>query len=57
VLIAHNHTHVLQVCDRVAMLQGGRVAYDRPTSASSVEELTAISADEYRRARRGTLEA
>jgi simple sugar transport system ATP-binding protein len=56
VLIAHNYTHILQVCDRVAMLQGGRVVYDRPTSGSSVEELTAIAADEYRRARQGTRE-
>jgi len=55
VLIAHNYTHILQVCDRVAMIQGGRVAYDRPTSGTSAQELTAIAAEEYQRARRGTL--
>jgi simple sugar transport system ATP-binding protein len=51
ILIAHNYTHILQVCDRVAMIQGGRIVYDRPTSETSVADLTALSAEELRRAR------
>jgi simple sugar transport system ATP-binding protein len=54
VLIAHNYTHILQVCDRVAMIQGGRIAHDRAASETSAVELAAISAEAYARARLGT---
>lgn len=51
ILIAHNYAHVLEVCDRVNLLQHGRISYDKPAAETSVEELTEIMVSEYRKAR------
>jgi simple sugar transport system ATP-binding protein len=50
-MILHNYVHVLESCDRVNMITDGVIALDKPTSETSVEELTEIVVDEYRRAR------
>ena len=54
VMILHNYVHVLQACDRVSMIVDGAIALDKPTSETSVEELTDIVVNEYRRAREET---
>jgi len=51
IMILHNYVHVLQACDRVSMIQEGVIALDKPTKETSVEELTEIVVNEYRRAR------
>jgi ABC-type sugar transport system ATPase subunit len=51
IMILHNYVHVLEACDRVSMIQEGVIALDKPTAATSVEELTEIVVEEYRRAR------
>jgi simple sugar transport system ATP-binding protein len=51
IMILHNYVHVLQACDRVSMIQDGVIALDKPTAQTSVEELTDIVVNEYRRAR------
>jgi len=51
-MIAHNYVHVFEVCDRVALLQDGEIVLDKPTSETSVDELTRLVVDEYREARR-----
>ena len=51
ILIAHNYAHVLEACDRVNVLQHGRITYDKPTSETSAEELTDLMVSEYREAR------
>ncbi len=51
IMILHNYVHVLQACDRVSLIQDGAIALDKPTSETSVEELTDIVVNEYRRAR------
>jgi simple sugar transport system ATP-binding protein len=51
IMILHNYVHVLESCDRVNMIVDGVIALDKPTAESSVDELTAIVVDEYRRAR------
>jgi ABC-type sugar transport system ATPase subunit len=51
VMILHNYIHVLEACDRVNMIQDGVIALDKPTAETSVEELTEIVVNEYRRAR------
>ena len=56
ILIVHNYTHVLQVCDRVCLLQNGRIALDRPVADTSLDELTELGVAEYRRARREILD-
>jgi ABC-type sugar transport system ATPase subunit len=51
ILIVHNYAQVFEVCDRVNLLQHGRIAYDKPTKDSSVEELTELVVAEYRKSR------
>jgi simple sugar transport system ATP-binding protein len=52
IMILHNYVHVLTACDRVNLIQDGVIALDKPTGETSVEELTEIVVEEYRRARR-----
>ena len=54
IMILHNYVHVLEACDRVSMIQDGVIALDKPTAETSVEELTDIVVNEYRRAREQT---
>ena len=51
IMILHNYVHVLTACDRVNLIQEGVIALDKPTAETSVEELTDIVVEEYRRAR------
>jgi simple sugar transport system ATP-binding protein len=51
IMVLHNYIHVLTACDRVNLIQDGVITLDKPTSETSVEELTEIVVDEYRRAR------
>jgi simple sugar transport system ATP-binding protein len=51
VMILHNYVHVLEACDRVSMIENGAITLDKPTAETSVEELTEIVVNEYRRAR------
>jgi ABC-type sugar transport system ATPase subunit len=51
IMILHNYVHVLAACDRVNLIQDGVISLDKPTADTSVEELTQIVVEEYRRAR------
>ena len=51
ILIAHNYAHIFDICDRVNILQGGRITFDKPVGETSVSEMTDIMVSEYRRAR------
>jgi ABC-type sugar transport system ATPase subunit len=51
IMILHNYVHVLAACDRVNLIQDGVINLDKPTAETSVEELTEIVVEEYRRAR------
>ncbi|HLX50033.1 MAG TPA: ATP-binding cassette domain-containing protein [Streptosporangiaceae bacterium] len=50
IIIAHNYAQVLEVCDRVNLLQQGRITLDRTASETSVTELTNLVVAEYRKA-------
>jgi simple sugar transport system ATP-binding protein len=52
-IIAHNYAQVLEVCDRVNLLQHGTITYDKATAATSVQELTELVVAEYRATRTG----
>ena len=54
IMILHNYVHVLTACDRVNLIQDGVIALDKPTAETSVDELTEIVVEEYRRARQAT---
>ena len=50
IMIAHNYGQVLEVCDRVNLLQGGRITFDKYRQDTSLEELTEMVVAEYRKA-------
>jgi ABC-type sugar transport system ATPase subunit len=50
IMILHNYVHVFQACDRVNLLRDGEIVLDKPTSETSVEEMTEVVVREYRRA-------
>src|SRR6185503_18175727 len=51
IIIAHNYAQVLQVCDRINVLQHGEITYDKPTADTSMQELTDLVVAEYRQGR------
>jgi simple sugar transport system ATP-binding protein len=57
IMVLHNYVHVLASCDRVNLIQDGEISLDKRTSETSVEELTEIVVEEYRRARQATIAA
>ena len=50
IIIAHNYAQVLEVCDRVNLLQHGEITFDKASSETSVDELTEMVVAEYRAA-------
>ncbi|WP_423821108.1 ATP-binding cassette domain-containing protein [Salinisphaera sp. SPP-AMP-43] len=48
IIIAHNYGHIFDVCDRINLLQNGRITFDKATNDTSVQELTDIVVNEYR---------
>jgi ABC-type sugar transport system ATPase subunit len=50
VIIAHNYGQVMEVCDRVNMIQGGKITLDKYSSETSAQELTDLVVAEYRKA-------
>jgi ABC-type sugar transport system ATPase subunit len=50
IVIAHNYAQVFEVCDRVNLLQHGKITFDKPTSQTSLEEVTDLVVREYRQA-------
>ena len=50
IIIAHNYGQVFPVVDRVNLLRGGQIAFDKYSRDTSVEELTEIVVAEYRKA-------
>jgi simple sugar transport system ATP-binding protein len=53
IIIAHNYAQVLDVCDRVNLLQHGEITFDKRREDTSVEELTDLVVAEYRASRAG----
>jgi simple sugar transport system ATP-binding protein len=49
-VIAHNYGQVLEIADRVNLLQHGEITFDKPSKDTSVQELNDIVIAEYRRA-------
>jgi simple sugar transport system ATP-binding protein len=50
IVIAHNYAQVLEIADRVNLLQQGEITFDKPAEDTSVQELNDIVIAEYRRA-------
>jgi simple sugar transport system ATP-binding protein len=50
IIIAHNYGQIIEVCDRVNLVQGGKIAFDKRADETSADELTEIVVAEYRKA-------
>jgi ABC-type sugar transport system ATPase subunit len=48
--LAHNYGQVIEVCDRVNMIQGGKITLDKRSDETSADELTEMVVAEYRKA-------
>jgi simple sugar transport system ATP-binding protein len=51
IIVAHNYAHVFDVCDRLNLLQNGRITFDKATKETSIEELLHLVIHEMREAR------
>ena len=51
IIIAHNYAQVFDVCDRINLIEGGTITFDKRTSETSVGELTEMVVNQYRAAR------
>jgi simple sugar transport system ATP-binding protein len=51
IVVAHNYVQVLEICDRVNLIQDGEITLDKPSAETSLEELNEIVVEQYRRAR------
>jgi simple sugar transport system ATP-binding protein len=50
IVVAHNYGQVIEICDRVNLLQHGGITFDKLSKDTSVQELNDIVIEEYRRA-------
>jgi simple sugar transport system ATP-binding protein len=50
IIIAHNYGQVLEVCDRVNLIQDGKISLDKRADETSAQELTELVVAEYRKA-------
>ena len=51
IIVAHNYAQIFDFCDRINLLQNGKITFDQPTKDTSVEQLTSLVVNEYRAAR------
>jgi ABC-type sugar transport system ATPase subunit len=49
IIIDHNFAHLFELCDRVNVMQGGRITIDQLTKDTSLEQLTELMVSSYRR--------
>jgi simple sugar transport system ATP-binding protein len=49
IVIDHNYAHLFELCDRINVMQGGRITLDQPVQETSLEQLTELMVSSYRR--------
>jgi ABC-type sugar transport system ATPase subunit len=49
IVIDHNYAHLFELCDRINVMQGGRITVDQPVHETSLEQLTELMVSSYRR--------
>ena len=49
IVIDHNYAHLFELCDRINVMQGGRITIDQPVQETSLEDLTELMISSYRR--------
>jgi ABC-type sugar transport system ATPase subunit len=48
IVIDHNYAHLFELCDRLNVMQGGRITIDQPVHETSLEELTELMVSSFR---------
>ena len=48
IVIDHNYAHLFELCDRINVMQGGRITRDQPVHETSLEELTELMVSSFR---------
>jgi simple sugar transport system ATP-binding protein len=49
IVIDHNYAHLFELCDRINVLQEGRITVDQQVHETSLEELTELMISSFRR--------
>jgi ABC-type sugar transport system ATPase subunit len=49
IIIDHNYTHLFELCDRLNILQEGRITYDHAVGETSIAALNELMVTEYRK--------
>jgi simple sugar transport system ATP-binding protein len=49
IVIDHNYAHLFELCDRINVMQGGRITLRQEVHETSIEELTELMVSSYRR--------
>lgn len=49
IVIDHNYAHLFELCDRINVLQGGRITIDQHVRETSLEALTELMVSSFRR--------
>lgn len=55
IMIGHNYAQVLEVCDRINLLQHGKITLDKPVAPTLLEEINEIVMREYRTSKAANL--
>jgi ABC-type sugar transport system ATPase subunit len=48
IVIDHNYAHLFELCDRINVMQSGRITKDQPVHETSLEELTELMVSSFR---------
>ncbi len=48
IVIDHNYAHLFELCDRINVMQGGRITRDQPVGETSLEDLTQLMVSSYK---------
>jgi ABC-type sugar transport system ATPase subunit len=49
IVIDHNYAHLFELCDRLNVMDGGRITLDQRVHETSIEQLTELMVSSYRR--------
>ena len=49
IVIDHNYAHLFELCDRINVMQGGKITINQQVHETSLEELTELMVSSYRR--------
>jgi ABC-type sugar transport system ATPase subunit len=48
IVISHSYAQIFEICDRINLLRGGEIVFDKALHDTSIDELTELVVQEYR---------